>query len=153
MTEFSIPVNRRVRNAEGPFEDRLDGYFNCETWRDTADFAAKVLCKGTMVRVTGFLLENRWEDSDGSKRSSTVMGRRGLRPARGGEPDHELALEVSRPSLYQEGLCLKPFCDCFTSLRFAFALKDQASNYRSLKPTVRISARSQADLFRSDLLP
>jgi single-strand DNA-binding protein len=73
VTNFSIAVNRRVRNAEGRFEDRLDGYFNCETWRDSAEVAAKVLRKGTLVRVTGFLLEDRWEDNDGNKRSRTVI--------------------------------------------------------------------------------
>ena len=47
VTGFSIAVNRRVRNSDGRFEDRLDGYFTCETWREMAETAAKVLRKGT----------------------------------------------------------------------------------------------------------
>lgn len=73
VTEFSIAVNRRVKNGEGRFEDRLDGYFDCETWRDTAEVAAKVLRTGMSVRVTGVLLQNRWKDAQGKKRSRVVI--------------------------------------------------------------------------------
>ncbi|MFN2524876.1 MAG: single-stranded DNA-binding protein [Actinomycetota bacterium] len=73
VTEFAIAVNRRVRNGEGRFEDRLDGYFDCQTWRDEAEISAKVLRKGTAVRVIGILLQKRWQDGEGNPRSRIVV--------------------------------------------------------------------------------
>ncbi|MFN2524874.1 MAG: single-stranded DNA-binding protein [Actinomycetota bacterium] len=69
----SIPVNRRVRNGEGRLEDRLDGYFGCQTWREEAEIAAKVLRKGTAVRVIGILLQKRWQDGEGNSRSRILV--------------------------------------------------------------------------------
>jgi outer membrane protein assembly factor BamB len=48
-------------------------FFSIETWRDLAELVAKALRKGTTVHVTGILLENRWEDGDGNKRSRIVI--------------------------------------------------------------------------------
>ena len=70
VANFTVAVNRRWKNQDGQWEDKLDGFFRCNVWADQAENAAESLQKGTRVLVTGRLQQRQWEDNDGNKRSA-----------------------------------------------------------------------------------
>ncbi|MEA2485874.1 MAG: single-strand DNA-binding protein [Actinomycetota bacterium] len=70
VANFTVAVNRRYKNADGQWEDKLDGFFRCNCWRDMAEHVAESLTKGTRIVVTGRLQQRSWEDQDGGKRSA-----------------------------------------------------------------------------------
>jgi single-strand DNA-binding protein len=70
VANFTVAVNRRYKNNDGQWEDKLDGFFRCNVWADQAENAAESLQKGTRVVVTGRLQQRSWEDNDGNKRSA-----------------------------------------------------------------------------------
>lgn len=70
VANFTVAVNRRYKNNDGQWEDKLDGFFRCNVWADQAENAAESLQKGTRVLVTGRLQQRQWEDNDGNKRSA-----------------------------------------------------------------------------------
>ena len=70
VANFTVAVNRRWKNNDGQWEDKLDGFFRCNVWADQAENAAESLQKGTRVLVTGRLQQRSWEDNDGNKRSA-----------------------------------------------------------------------------------
>jgi single-strand DNA-binding protein len=70
VANFTVAVNRRYKNADGQWEDKLDGFFRCSCWRDMAEHVAESLTKGTRILVTGRLQQRSWEDQDGGKRSA-----------------------------------------------------------------------------------
>lgn len=69
VANFTVAVNRRI-NKDGQWEDKLDGFFRCNCWRDMAENVAESLQKGSRVIVAGRLQQRQWEDKDGNKRSS-----------------------------------------------------------------------------------
>jgi single-strand DNA-binding protein len=69
VANFTVAVNRRI-NKDGQWEDKLDGFFRCNCWRDMAENVAESLQKGSRVMVVGRLQQRQWEDQDGNKRSS-----------------------------------------------------------------------------------
>src|SRR5918998_1631512 len=69
VANFTIAVNRRQRTQSGQWEDKLDGFFRCNCWREMAENVAETLQKGTRVVLTGRLQQRSWEDQDGNKRS------------------------------------------------------------------------------------
>ena len=70
VANFTVAVNRRYKNADGQWEDKLDGFFRCNCWRDMAEHVAESLTKGTRIVVTGRLQQRSWEDQEGGKRSA-----------------------------------------------------------------------------------
>jgi single-strand DNA-binding protein len=70
VANFTVAVNRRYKNADGQWEDKLDGFFRCNCWRDMAEHVAESLTKGTRILVTGRLQQRSWEDQEGGKRSA-----------------------------------------------------------------------------------
>ena len=70
VTNFTVAVNRRIRNQDGNWDDRLDGFFRCNCWRDMAEHVAESLTKGARVVVVGRLQQRSWEDGEGNKRSA-----------------------------------------------------------------------------------
>ena len=70
VANFTVAVNRRMRNQDGTWEDRLDGFFRCNCWRDMAENVAESLTKGARVVVAGRLQQRRWEDAEGNPRSA-----------------------------------------------------------------------------------
>jgi len=69
VANFTVAVNRRFRNAEGQWEDKLEGFFKCNCWRDLAENVAESLTKGARVVVVGRLQQRSWEDNEGKRRS------------------------------------------------------------------------------------
>lgn len=70
VANFTVAVNRRFKNNDGSWEDKLDGFFRCNCWADMAENVAESLQKGTRVVVTGRLQQRSWEDGDGNRRSA-----------------------------------------------------------------------------------
>ena len=68
VANFTVAVNRRFKGQSGQWEDKLDGFFRCNCWREMAENVAESLQKGTRVVVTGRLQQRSWEDNDGNKR-------------------------------------------------------------------------------------
>jgi len=69
VANFTVAVNRRYKNPDGQWEDKLDGFFRCNCWRDMAENISESLKKGMRVMVVGRLQQRSWEDGDGNKRS------------------------------------------------------------------------------------
>jgi single-strand DNA-binding protein len=69
VANFTVAVNRRQQGQSGGWEDRLDGFFRCNCWREMAENVAESLQKGTRVMVVGRLQQRSWEDQEGNKRS------------------------------------------------------------------------------------
>lgn len=69
VANFTVAVNRRYKNRDGNWEDKLDGFFKCNCWQSLAENAAETLKKGTRVVVTGRLNQRSWEAQDGSRRT------------------------------------------------------------------------------------
>lgn len=74
VANFSVAVNRRIFNKEtNGWDDKLDGYFRCNIWRDYAENVAESLTRGTRVLVTGRLTSRSYEDKDGQTRYVTEI--------------------------------------------------------------------------------
>ena len=70
VANFTIAVNRRFKNQSGQWEDKLDGFFKCNCWREMAENVAESLQKGQRVMVVGRLQQRSWDDQEGNKRSA-----------------------------------------------------------------------------------
>jgi single-strand DNA-binding protein len=69
VANFTVAVNRRQQSQSGAWEDKLDGFFRCNAWRDQAENVAESLQKGTRIMVIGRLQQRSWEDQEGNRRS------------------------------------------------------------------------------------
>ena len=70
VASFTVAVNRRFKNRDDQWEDKLDGFFRCSCWRDMAENVTESFQKGTRVMVVGRLQQRSWEDQDGNRRSA-----------------------------------------------------------------------------------
>lgn len=73
VASFSVAVNRRYKNADGQWEDKLDGFFRCSCWRDLAENVAESLQKGTRVVVVGRLQQRSWDTQEGRRSSIDIQ--------------------------------------------------------------------------------
>jgi single-strand DNA-binding protein len=69
VANFTIAVNRRQPGQGGGWEDKLDGFFRCNCWREMAENVAESLQKGMRIVVVGRLQQRSWEDQEGNRRS------------------------------------------------------------------------------------
>ena len=68
LAKMGLAVNRRFKDRNG--EQKEDTAFvDLEAWGKTAEFCSQYLKKGKRVYVEGRLKYDRWETSDGAKRS------------------------------------------------------------------------------------
>ena len=63
---FALAVNRSVPLGEGKFEDKLDGFFDCDLVGNTALTVIDDLHKGALVQVTGSLHQRKWKTGNGA---------------------------------------------------------------------------------------
>jgi single-strand DNA-binding protein len=69
-----VAVNRRTRNQQtNEWEDKLDGYFTVNVWRDHAENIAESLSRGNRVLVTGRLTSRSYQDKEGQTRWVTEI--------------------------------------------------------------------------------
>lgn len=69
VSNFSIAVNRSVRQANGSFSDELDGFFDCELYGGQAISAAEEFTKGSEVCVVGSLLQRKFQSKGDNPRT------------------------------------------------------------------------------------
>ena len=65
VTSFTVAVTRAFKNAQG---DKVSDFFRVNAWRQTADYAAKYLTKGSRVYVRGELQPVLFDGRDGRQR-------------------------------------------------------------------------------------
>ena len=70
VANFTVAVNRRFKDQSGAWQDKLDGFFKCNCWREMAENVAESLQKGMRVMVVGRLQQRSWDDQEGNKRSA-----------------------------------------------------------------------------------
>lgn len=74
VANVRVAVNRRMFNRESnQWDDKLDGYFTVNVWRDYAENVAESLNKGARVLVTGRLISRSYEDKEGQTRWVTEI--------------------------------------------------------------------------------
>ncbi len=74
VTSVRVAVNQRRFNREtNSWDERLDGFFTCNVWRDQAENVASSLTKGARVVVTGRLRSRSYEDREGQTRWVTEI--------------------------------------------------------------------------------
>ncbi len=74
VTNIRVAVNQRFFNRESnQWDERLDGFFTVNVWRDYAENVADSLHKGNRVMVTGRLRSRSYEDRDGQTRWVTEI--------------------------------------------------------------------------------
>ena len=49
VANFTVAVNRRFKGQDGNWEDKLEGFFRCNCWRDMAENVTESLRKGARV--------------------------------------------------------------------------------------------------------
>ena len=69
MCALTVAVNRRERGADGEWTD-VASFIDCKILGQRAAKLAGYLTKGTKVAIEGSLRQERWETSDGQKRSA-----------------------------------------------------------------------------------
>lgn len=69
-TRFSVATNRRIRNAEGQWENGAD-FINVVAWQKNAENIAKFFDKGNMISIEGRIQNGSYDDKDGNKRYTT----------------------------------------------------------------------------------
>ncbi|HUH08156.1 MAG TPA: single-stranded DNA-binding protein [Egibacteraceae bacterium] len=74
VANVRVAVNQRFFNKDtNQWDDRLDGYFTVNIWRDHAENVAESLKKGNRVLVTGRLRSRSYEDKEGQTRWVTEI--------------------------------------------------------------------------------
>ncbi|MDP8969283.1 MAG: single-stranded DNA-binding protein, partial [Actinomycetota bacterium] len=74
VANMRVAVNRRIRNKDtNEWDDRLDGFFTVNVWRDYAENVAESLSRGTRVLVQGRLISRSYEDREGQTRWVTEI--------------------------------------------------------------------------------
>ena len=74
VTNCRVAVNRRFFNKQSnDWEDRLDGYFTVNVWRDYAENVAETFSRGDRVLVTGGLQSRSYENKEGETRWVTEI--------------------------------------------------------------------------------
>jgi len=73
VANFTVAVNQRRPGQNGGWEDKLDGFFRCNCWREMAENVAESLQKGARVVLVGRLQQRSWEDQEGNRRSTVEI--------------------------------------------------------------------------------
>lgn len=66
VTNFTLAVDRRTKNRQG---EKQTDFFRCNAWRNSAEYVANYLSKGSLVAVSGRIELNEYE-KDGEKKYS-----------------------------------------------------------------------------------
>lgn len=68
VVNFALAVDRNYKNKDGEYET---DFFNMAAFGDTATFIERWFDKGNVIAIDGHLVQNRYEDKEGNKRSYT----------------------------------------------------------------------------------
>ena len=67
VCNFSVAVNRKYSKDGNQETD----FFNCQAWRNTAEFVGKFFKKGSSICAVGSIQNRSWTDQNGQKRYAT----------------------------------------------------------------------------------
>jgi single-strand DNA-binding protein len=74
VANIRVAVNQRFFNKEtNQWDERLDGFFTCNVWRDLAENVSNSVSKGDRVLVTGRLRSRSFETKEGETRWVTEI--------------------------------------------------------------------------------
>lgn len=96
VANFSLAVNRSIKNGQGKWEDKRDGFFDCEFFGRTAEAFAQEFTKGAEVQISGSLRQKQWKsESDPNRTLSRIEIRvESLAPVlRAAKPSQETTVE------------------------------------------------------------
>lgn len=98
VTDLRLAVNRTYRNRDGEQAEEVS-FIDCTAYGRTAEVAHDYLKKGRPVFLEGRLHQDRWETSDGEKRSKlkVVVERLVLLPRRAAAAAAEPEVEPVPP--------------------------------------------------------
>lgn len=65
---FTVANNRGKSKSTG--EDLPANFFQCVAWAKPGEMIADMFKKGNRIHITGCLIQNRWTDDGGNKRSA-----------------------------------------------------------------------------------
>jgi single-strand DNA-binding protein len=71
LCSFSIAHNRFFKIGDETKQEV--SFFDVEAWDKTAELCRDLALKGTLVRITGRLRQNRWEDAEGNPHARIVI--------------------------------------------------------------------------------
>ncbi len=74
VTNVRVAVNQRFFNKDtNAWDERLDGFFTVNVWRDYAENVAESLRRGNRVLIMGRLISRSYEDKEGQTRWVTEI--------------------------------------------------------------------------------
>ena len=82
---FTVANNRGKSKSSG--EDLPANFFQCVAWGKPAEMITEMFSKGKKIHITGCLIQNRWTDEHGNKRSSVKVQVYSFAPIEGKKKD------------------------------------------------------------------
>lgn len=73
LCKFSIATDRYIGKSGEGESNTVTDYLDITVWGPIGETHAEQLGKGHLVAVTGDLITDRWETSDGDKRSRLIL--------------------------------------------------------------------------------
>jgi len=70
VCNFTLAVDRRFSK---PGEAKQADFFNCQAWKNQAEFCSKYFAKGLKIVVVGSLQNRSWDDAEGKKHYTTEV--------------------------------------------------------------------------------
>src|SRR5688500_16830989 len=61
VANFSLAVNRSFKGQDGKWNDKLDGFFDCEIFAGVAEKFVAEFKKGELIQVTGTLAQDTYK--------------------------------------------------------------------------------------------
>ena len=71
LVTFSLAVNRRFASRDGQNQQPEADFFRITAWRNTAEFIAKYVRKGSAICICGSIQNRTWTDQNGQRRYMT----------------------------------------------------------------------------------
>ena len=60
VANFSLAVNRSFKSQDGKWNDKLDGFFDCEIYAGVAESFGIEFKKGDLIQITGTLAQDTY---------------------------------------------------------------------------------------------
>jgi len=105
ILSFTVAVNKSVKDPGGSYVDKAS-FLDCILWGKLGESIGKYMTKGKRVAVDGEIEQQRWETSDGEKRSKMQIVARGLQIIDSDKRENQKPRE-----LVQDDLVHKVFSD------------------------------------------
>lgn len=107
LCTFNVAVDRPYSKGETKAD-----FIKCQAWRQTADFIGKYFSKGKLIIVEGMLTNNNYEDKNGVKHYSYVVGVQNVSFGEGkSTADTNTSTPAQRPVIDNESIPLDDLGD------------------------------------------